>query len=230
MVSVRLNFEANSLEPDSIIELGKRVVPFTPTYSIFSWTNDDATLEFINWTVLYDNISRQKPVKPFSIHDEHFAQSFGLYSTQWTYELSWTKSEFHETDRMAVESFVSHPNFHFAFACNEDSTSLTSPTDNRKSPGRTTPFPGMWLVAGWKNWYGSWALKHLDRNRLKNLPYLFDVRELPDEGLYIALSGAHDDPTLPAIQSKFWIDSGLEALENHFFSDTRPRRGAISSN
>lgn len=227
MITVSLNFEANSLDSDAIIEIGRRVVTFTPAYSIFSWTSEDESMEFVDWAVLNDMISSQKPVKPFSIHNEHFDQSFGLSSNrQWTYELSWTQSEFRDSDRLAVESVVSHPNFHFAFASSEDSISLTTDS-NRKSPGRTTPFPGMWLVAGWKNWYGSWSLQHLERNRLKDLPYLFEVRELPDEGLYIALSGAHDDPTLPAIQSRFWVDTGLEALESHYFSHTR--RGVKSN-
>lgn len=70
----------------------------------------------------------------------------------------------------------------------------------------------MWLAAAWQNWYGPWVWTQFSRERFANFSPAHEIRELPGQALYVALTESPVDPGLAEIQERYWIDTGMLEL------------------
>ena len=88
--------------------------------------------------------------------------------------------------------------------------------DISNNPGRSGLFPGMWLQAAWRMFFGPGAFRHISRERLLAFPDADRLEQLPAGVIFIELFGDPFSAALPenrVRQKAFreWI--GLDELE-----------------
>ncbi|MGN6187072.1 MAG: hypothetical protein ACTHQM_25835 [Thermoanaerobaculia bacterium] len=96
--------------------------------------------------------------------------------------------------------------------------------DVRSNPGRRSLYPGMWLVAAWRNWFGPGALRHVDSRALLSFEPVALRMQLNSATIFIQLYEdvlAASDPENRERQRKFRIAMGFDALMD--MRNTLPR-------
>lgn len=218
MITVTMGFEPGSLTSDFVVTVARAAVRFSPQ----RFRLERNTMPFRGWDEFSKRLQEAGELSRLHLSDGN--SDFGVYfNRSWQlYGLVWTQSDFTASDQSLLDSMASQATFRSGF-CGDESTLVLvqSPHDEEHlNPARQCGFPGMWLVAGWKNWYGQWAFSHLNRERLADFSPTFEKKDLPGGGLYVALTEDPCDPDLPLIQAKYWKETGLETLEALSFQES----------
>lgn len=87
--------------------------------------------------------------------------------------------------------------------------------DVSSNPGRRSSYPGMWLVAGWRNWFGPGALRYIDSQALISFEPVVLREQLNPSTIFIQLYEdvfAAGDPANRERQRNFRLAMRFDAL------------------
>lgn len=59
--------------------------------------------------------------------------------------------------------------------------------DVRSNPGRRSLYPGMWLIAGWRNWFGPGALRYIDSQAILSFEPVVLRKQLNPSTIFMQL-------------------------------------------
>lgn len=91
----------------------------------------------------------------------------------------------------SINTFELHGRPHESLAKIRDPDTGQARIDISRNPGRRSLFPGMWLQAAWRMWFGGEAFRYLPKARLLDFAEAVEVRELENGVVFIQL---FDDP------------------------------------
>ena len=218
MITTTLCFELRALKSSIAADFAQKIVRFQPKiYDI-----NGIEKEFIDWEQFHKDARKEESSSFYLTAEDGCGDpSFSLAPLRgWQMQtLTWTQELDREEGMGTILKLIELDSFHSGFSALEEHLARSTKfgrnhKESTEFPGRQSLYPGMWLAAGWKNWFGPWARRILDFEKVVSFrpAYVTDPHIIPG-GIFVHLTNDPSEPALTDIQRRFWIETGLQDLE-----------------